>query len=109
MTFFKNSKILTFLQLHFCLFLPSAWTSALELATLTVDTQRACLVLSSGISDRWRYAFYSKTAAATEEAKAWEAAKKQSGGLHFLAIQSSLESEDCDGFWLLKELSQPEF
>ena len=30
----------------------SAWTNALEIASLEVDTQRSCLVLSTGVADR---------------------------------------------------------
>ncbi|KAJ7545950.1 hypothetical protein O6H91_08G017700 [Diphasiastrum complanatum] len=79
----------------------SAWTNALELASIAVDKQRACLILTSGVSDRWNYAYYRKSRQANEEAEAWEACKKASGGLHFLAVQQSLESESCAGFWLL--------
>ncbi|XP_073390285.1 protein TAB2 homolog, chloroplastic isoform X2 [Physcomitrium patens] len=79
----------------------AAWTNALELASLEVDTQRSCLVLSTGVADRWRYAFYRKSRQTDAEGEAWEAAKRKCGGLHFLAVQSSLDSELCTGFWLL--------
>jgi len=52
-------------------------------------------------SHRWRYAFYRKSRQTDAEGEAWEAAKKKCGGLHFLAVQSSLDSELCTGFWLL--------
>lgn len=81
----------------------AAWTNALELASLEVDTQRSCLVLSTGVADRWRYAFYRKSRQTDAEGEAWEAAKKKCGGLHFLAVQSSLDSELCTGFWLLMD------
>jgi hypothetical protein len=48
------------------------------------------------------YATYKKTHVTTNEAEAWEAAKKACGGLHFLAIQEDLDSDDCVGFWLLQ-------
>lgn len=81
----------------------SAWTNALELSSIVVDKQRACLILSTGVADRWRYAYYRRSRQADEEASAWEAAKKASSGLHFLAVQRSLESDDCTGFWLMLE------
>ncbi|CAF1703734.1 unnamed protein product [Brassica oleracea var. botrytis] len=46
-------------------------------------------------------------AVTTDEAEAWESAKKASGGLHFLAIQDDLDSDDCVGFWLLINLPPP--
>ncbi|KDP43488.1 hypothetical protein JCGZ_16775 [Jatropha curcas] len=52
-------------------------------------------------------ATYKKTPITTAEAEAWEAAKKACGGLHFLAIQEDLDSEDCVGFWLLLDLPPP--
>ena len=42
-----------------------------------------------------------------EEAKAWEAAKKRCRGLHFFAIMESEDSEQCAGFWLLREREAP--
>ncbi|KAK9913076.1 hypothetical protein M0R45_036901 [Rubus argutus] len=66
-----------------------------------------CLILSVGISGRYIYATYKKSPVTTNEAEAWEAAKKACGGLHFLAIQENLESDDCVGFWLLLDLPPP--
>lgn len=79
----------------------AAWTNALELASIQVDRQKKCLVLSTGVSDRWLYAFYRKSRQSDQEAEAWEATKKACGGLHFLAVQQSLDSDVCAGFWLL--------
>ena len=53
------------------------------------------------------YATYKKTPVTTNEAEAWEAAKKACGGLHFHAIQEDLNSDDCVGFWLLLDLPPP--
>ncbi|THG21258.1 hypothetical protein TEA_019644 [Camellia sinensis var. sinensis] len=94
----KDSLFFTFLQL-FCL-----------LRTRGFDTKyltRACLILSVGISTRYVYATYKKTPVTTNEAEAWEAVKKACGGLHFLAIQDDLDSDDCVGFWLLLDLPPP--
>ncbi|OIW15437.1 hypothetical protein TanjilG_28636 [Lupinus angustifolius] len=83
------------------------WMNGLEVSAVEADTARACLILSVGISTRYVYATYKKTPVTTNEAEAWEAAKKACGGLHFLAIQEDLNSEDCVGFWLLLDLPPP--
>ncbi|KAH7423189.1 hypothetical protein KP509_12G043000 [Ceratopteris richardii] len=79
----------------------AAWTNALELASLRVDKQKKCLILTTGCLERWVYAYYRRSRQSDEEADAWEASKKACGGLHFLALQDSLESDACTGFWLL--------
>lgn len=77
------------------------------MCSVEADTSRGCLILSVGISTRYVYATYKKTPTTTSEAEAWEAAKKACGGLHFLAIQEDLDSDDCVGFWLLLDLPPP--
>ncbi|XP_010547266.1 PREDICTED: uncharacterized protein LOC104819080 [Tarenaya hassleriana] len=85
----------------------AAWMNGLEVCSIEADSAKACLVLSVGISTRYIYATYKKTTVTTGEAEAWEAAKKACGGLHFLAIQEDLDSDDCVGFWLLIDLPPP--
>ncbi|XP_057495939.1 protein TAB2 homolog, chloroplastic [Actinidia eriantha] len=85
----------------------AAWMNGLEVWSVEADVARACLILSVGISTRYVYATYQKTPVTTNEAEAWEAAKKACGGLHFLAIQNDLDSNDCVGFWLLLDLPPP--
>ncbi|XP_061367840.1 protein TAB2 homolog, chloroplastic [Gastrolobium bilobum] len=85
----------------------AAWMNGLEVCSVEADTARACLILAAGISTRYVYATYNKTPVTTTEAEAWEEAKKSCGGLHFLAIQDDLDSEDCVGFWLLLDLPSP--
>ncbi|CAM8967857.1 unnamed protein product [Rhodiola kirilowii] len=85
----------------------AAWMNGLELCSIEADTTRAALILSVGISTRYTYANYKKTPVTTSEAEAWEAAKKACGGLHFLAVQDDLNSDDCVGFWLLLDLPPP--
>ncbi|OMP04928.1 hypothetical protein CCACVL1_02095 [Corchorus capsularis] len=85
----------------------AAWMNGLEVCSVEADMARACLILSVGTSTRYVYATYKKTAITTSEAEAWEAAKKVCGGLHFLAIQEDLDSDDCVGFWLLLDLPPP--
>jgi hypothetical protein len=81
--------------------------NGLELCAIEADTARGNLTLSVGISTRYVYATYKKSPTTTKEADAWEEAKKASGGLHFLAIQDELDSENCVGFWLLLDLPPP--
>lgn len=85
----------------------AAWTNTLELASLHVDRRKACVVLSTGCTERWLYAFYRKSRQADQEAEAWQATKKSCGGLHFLAVQQSLDSDVCTGFWLLLDAPMP--
>ena len=85
----------------------AAWMNGLEVCSIEADTTRACLILSVGISTRYIYATYKKTPVTTQETEAWEATKKSCGGLHFLAIQENLDSDDCVGFWLLLDLPPP--
>lgn len=85
----------------------AAWMNGLEICSIEPDTSRACLILSVGISTRYVYATYKKNAASTREAEAWQEAKRASGGLHFLAIQERLDSDECAGFWLLLDLPLP--
>ncbi|KAJ7949185.1 RNA binding [Quillaja saponaria] len=85
----------------------AAWMNGLEVCSIEADTARASLVLSVGISTRYVYSSYKKNPVTTNEAEAWEAAKKACGGLHFLAIQEDLDSDDCVGFWLLLDLPPP--
>ncbi|KAL3518823.1 hypothetical protein ACH5RR_021412 [Cinchona calisaya] len=85
----------------------AAWMNGLEVCSVEADFARASLILSVGISTRYVYATYKKTPVTITEAEAWEAAKKACGGLHFLAIQEDLDSEDCAGFWLLLDLPPP--
>ncbi|KGN45119.1 protein TAB2 homolog, chloroplastic [Cucumis sativus] len=85
----------------------AAWMNGMEVYSVEADTSRASLILSVGIATRYVYATYKKTPVTSAEAEAWEAAKKACGGLHFLAIQDDLDSEDCVGFWLLLDLPPP--
>jgi len=81
--------------------------NGLEVCSVETHVNRACLILSVGASTRYIYATYKKNAATALEAEAWEAAIKMCGGLHFLAIQESLDSDDCVEFWLLVDLPPP--
>lgn len=85
----------------------AAVLSGLEVCSIEADVARARLILSVGISTRYIFSTYKKTPQTSSEAEAWEAAKKACGGLHFLAVQPNLDSEDCVGFNLLLDLPFP--
>lgn len=85
----------------------AAWTNGLELAAVVADTERAFLVLETGVNERWKYGAYRRTQETTEEAFAWEQAKQAIGGLHFLAVMTDEEAEDCSGLWLLLDKKPP--
>jgi hypothetical protein len=81
----------------------AGWMSGLELAFLKLEGgSRPIVRLETGASDSWILASLTdpKTLA---EAKGFEEAKQKAQQVHFLAIQSSPESESFAGFWLLKE------
>ncbi|KAK3252485.1 TGF-beta-activated kinase 1 and MAP3K7-binding protein 2 [Cymbomonas tetramitiformis] len=81
----------------------AAWTNGLELAGIKADTDSASLILETGVDKQWRYASYRRTKAANEEAEQWEAAKKETDGMHFLAIQEDPDAPSCAGFWMLRD------
>jgi hypothetical protein len=85
----------------------AAWTNGLELAALVADTDRAFLILETGVNERWRYGGYKRTLETTAEATAWEDAKQANGGLHFLAVMTDEEADDCAGLWLLLDRKPP--
>jgi hypothetical protein len=85
----------------------AAWTNGLELAAVVADTDRAFLVLETGLNERWKYGAYRRTQETTEEANAWEQAKQAVGGLHFLAVMTDEEADDCSGLWLLYDRKPP--
>jgi hypothetical protein len=80
----------------------AAWMSGLEMGYLHLETNpRSQLLLETGLSDSWILVNLTNKATAAE-AEGFEAAKQQANGVHFVAIQSSPESESFAGFWLLK-------
>ena len=63
------------------------------------------LVLETGLVDRWILATFESEAVA-KAAKAYEEAKQQSLGLHFLLVQPDESGMTYTGFWLLKNEEQ---
>lgn len=85
----------------------AAWTMGYELAALSNSFDRACVVLETGINQRWLYAPYPQSALNDMVAKQWEKAKKSADGLHFLAVQENSEALEVEGLWIMQERSLP--
>jgi hypothetical protein len=83
----------------------AGWMSGLELAYLKVDgNQPARLILETGASESWILANLPDRQT-EEEALKFESGKQKAQNLHFIAVQSSPQSESFAGFWLLQELN----
>jgi RNA-binding protein Tab2/Atab2 len=81
----------------------AAWMSDLEMSFLQFEAGSFPKIrLETGASDSWILANVT-TPETLEEAKGFERAKQEAKGVHFLAVQSSPESESFAGFWLMKE------
>lgn len=81
----------------------AAWTNGLEIAGVKVDVDRSCLILETGVNQRWRYGGWKPSAESIAEAENWEAAKKRVKGIHFLAVQPDPDSDELTGIWLLQD------
>jgi hypothetical protein len=83
----------------------AGWMSGLELAFVRFDKEQTPrLLLETGASDSWILATL-KNPQTLAEANGFESAKERASGVHFLAVQSSPNSESFAGFWLLQELT----
>lgn len=78
----------------------AAWTAGYELANLAADADRACLVLETGVNQRWRYGSYRRTPENTAEARAWQDAK---GAVRCAMHGLGLEVGSGSGFCLLSQ------
>ena len=87
----------------------SGWTKGLELSAITVDLESSSIVLETGVNESWNYAFFRRTKELRDEAREWEGVKRQTKGLHFLAIQTDVDSETTDGFWVLQDVKGSQF
>jgi hypothetical protein len=85
----------------------AGWISGLELAFLKFDSgPLPRLLLETGASDSWILANL-KNPQTMAQAKEFEEAKQKAKGVHFLAVQSSPQTESFAGFWLLQEIDLP--
>jgi hypothetical protein len=83
----------------------AGWMSGLDLAFVKLNQNSiAQLVLETGASDSWVLANLN-TSSLQAEAQNFEQAKQQAQQVHFIAVQSTPQSEAFAGFWLLQELS----
>lgn len=81
----------------------AAWMSGLEMGYLNLETDlRPQLRLETGLSDSWTLVNLTNKET-VQQAQDFETAKQKANGVHFLAVQSSPDSESFAGFWLLKE------
>lgn len=54
----------------------AAWMNGLEIAAISADLDRGCLILDSGVNERYVYGAYGRSEESTAEAQAWEMAKE---------------------------------
>jgi RNA-binding protein Tab2/Atab2 len=82
----------------------AAWMSGLEIVAVQYQpAPKSTLLLETGASESWILARLNGTSQA--EAARFETNKQQAKGVHFVAIQSTPDSEEFAGFWLLAEAS----
>jgi hypothetical protein len=79
----------------------AGWMSGIELAFVKAVLERQKVVLECGLNTIYQFA--GVDTAIKNEARRFQSAKEAVGGLHFVAIQQSEESDEVDGFWLLTE------
>ena len=81
----------------------AAWMSGLEMGWLHIETVGLPrLLLETGVSDNWILVNLTNPQTVAEAEK-FTKAKDKAHGVHFLAVQSSSDSDSFAGFWLLKE------
>ena len=82
----------------------AAWMAGLE--PVRLQLQGESLVLEASLENSW---LLGTVAAAEADAarEAFAAAREEAGGLQFIAVQSTPESERFEGFWVLRDLPEP--
>ena len=81
----------------------AAWMSGLEIASVRADLLSKELVLNTDISTQFIIAPLME--AQKKEAQIFEKGKTVANGYHFLSVQESPESEEVDGFWLVRQFN----
>ncbi|MFM2080722.1 MAG: hypothetical protein RLZZ124_362 [Cyanobacteriota bacterium] len=79
----------------------AGWMAGLEPVRLEVDGRQ--LVLEAGMDDRWLLGTLEEPEAAAALA-AFRAARSQTEGFQFIAVQSDEGQQGFDGFWILRDL-----
>lgn len=77
----------------------AAWISGTELAFIRATLEKQEIVFECGLNTVYKFAQI--TDDLKDEARTFQMGKKKTGGLHFLAVQTSAEAEEIDGMWLL--------
>eukprot|EP01041_Mallomonas_annulata_P007960 gene7960-16295_t len=82
----------------------AAWMSGLELAFIRADLIGRELVLETDITTQFVIA--PLLDAQKKEAQIFEKGKTAVNGYHFISVQSTPESEEVQGFWLLRKFEE---
>jgi len=78
------------------------WMAGTEISHLRCDLKRRTLLMESDISTQ--YLMAKLDGVEREEGLAFEEGKERMGGIHFLCVQKDDDSEEPDGFWLLRDV-----
>jgi hypothetical protein len=82
----------------------AAWMNGLEIAYLKAALLSRELILNIDISNQ--YIIAPLLDAQKKEAQIFEKGKAEALGYHFLSVQSTPESEEVEGFWLLRQFNE---
>lgn len=80
----------------------AAWLTGVDLAFVKAVLESREILLEVGLDTQYLLARM-RTMGQTSEATQYEEQKLLTSGLHFLSVQRGPESEQPDGFWLLKD------
>jgi len=78
----------------------SSWLSSIELFGVVCDIEGKDLIIECGLDTQYLFGKIKNNQ--YKESKAFEENKKNSDGIHFIAVQSNSVNQDILGFWLLK-------
>ena len=81
----------------------AGWLAGLEPVRLEVAGRQ--LILEAGLEDRWLLSDLAESDA-QQTANELSAARQQSSGLQFLAVQASPSEQRFSGFWMLRDLPE---
>ena len=79
----------------------AAWLGSMELCFIKANFPKRQMVLEVGIDTQYLFATLNEVRRV--EAQIFEKGKEELGGVHFLALQTSEESDGVEGFFLLRE------
>lgn len=82
----------------------AAWMDGLEISSVKADLLGKELLLNTDISSQFIIARLGD--AQKKEAQVFEKGKTEANGYHFISVQETPESEEVEGFWLLKEFGE---